>query len=152
MKIEKKDICICVVIIIVIGIILLIHGFKKQNDNITQVNQDNLEQEPVISEENVNGLNPEPNISKKNVSKLDPEPNNNIILDESKITSILENVFAKKLKDLKGSPADYSVFFENYDTNRDAKYFVDKLTYIKALYEREGINKESMSIKLTFRI
>lgn len=143
----KKSVCIGVVVIIIgIGVLLTIHAFKKQSDNITHVNQDNHASKHI----GILEVHQDPAKSEENVEEHVPEPNSNKVSDEAKIESMLENIFTEKLKDLKGSPADYSVFFENNNTNRDAKYFIDKLTFIKALYEREVIDKESMSIKLTF--
>lgn len=70
--------------------------------------------------------------------------------DEIKVKEVIEKLFNAKLEILKGSKIDTSVYFYNCITNKEAKYYEDKHTFIKALYNREDIDKESMKIELTF--
>jgi hypothetical protein len=107
----------------------------KENDKL------DLNQEAGVTEEDV---------IDEIVTELTSAPNNNKVSDNTKIVSTLEMLFSERLMDLKYSQVDYSVFFANTKTNKDAKYFVDKQTYIKELYKREGIDENSMKIELTF--
>jgi hypothetical protein len=70
--------------------------------------------------------------------------------DNIKVKAVIEKLFSARLNDFKDSEIDYSTFFTDKRTNKDTKYFIDKQTFTKALYKREGIDKKSMDIELTF--
>ena len=121
-------------IIITLGTVLFIYMQKNNRDNDTNFNV--LEKIDKLDLTQVEGTT-EDNAIDENVTENNATDEK--VSDDAKIESSLEMLFSERIKNLTNSEVDYSVFFANTETNKDAKYFADKQTFLKALYEREEI-------------